>query len=227
LEPRIIRVKVLPALFWLIFLMFAGAKLVEIAMQGAFGVYIAQLTIGVFESIWTTIGVIVLYFVFALAAYFIAMSKHNRISFVVASLFALVCGAGLFSTVFYLADFINAKILPEALLLSAGVFFIAMVWEWTTKKDLTNWGFWIFLFLLAAIVLTIAQAFVQVTLFRVAVDLGVVLLFAFIVAYDTHLARERLDDDSWMMAVLNFFIDFINIFIRIIVILMELYGRRK
>jgi FtsH-binding integral membrane protein len=219
MDDSTIKYKVMPTLVWLILLMFAGAKLVSLAIEGAFGVHLAQLTIGLFMDPITLIVVIVLYFVFFLLAYLTV--SRTWLSFIFASLFAIVCGAGLFSTVFYIADVVGADIVPEALLLTAGVFAIAMIWEWVTKKDLYNWGFWLFLLLLAAIVLTIVEAFIPVPAFRIAVDLGVVLLFAIIVAYDTYWARQHAPDDRWMMAALKFFIDFINILIRIILILIE------
>jgi FtsH-binding integral membrane protein len=203
--------------------MFAGAKLVSAAIQGAFGAEVAQLTINAFMDPVTLILVIVFYFVFFFLAYL--TSSNSAVSFFFASLFAIVCGAGLFSTVFYVADIVGAEIIPEALLLSAGVFFIAMIWQWVTKKDLMNWYFWLLLFLLAAIVLTIAEIFITVTAFRLVVDIGIVLLFAFIVAYDTYWARQHAPNDRWMIAALHFFIDFINILIRIILILIESKSR--
>jgi FtsH-binding integral membrane protein len=219
-----IKYKVMPTLFWLIVLMFAGAKLVSLAIEGAFGLQLSQLTINLFMSPLTLIAVIILYFVFFFLAY---LTRSNSIvSLAFASLFAVVCGAGLFSTVFYIADIIGADLVWEALGLSAGVFFIAMLWEWITKKDLLNWGFWLFLFLLAALVLTIAEAFIPLTAFRIAVDLGVVLLFTILVAYDTYIAREHIDDSQWMLAALNFFIDFINIMIRILILLIETRSRK-
>jgi FtsH-binding integral membrane protein len=219
MQDSTIKYKVMPTLVWLIFLMFAGAKLVSLAIQGAFGVQIAQLTITLFLDPVTLIVVLVLYFVFFFLAYLTA--NKTAISFIFASLFALVCGAGLFSTTFYVADIVGADIVPEALFLTAGVFLIAMIWEWVTKKDLANLGFWLFLFLLIAIVLTVAEIFTPLTAFRVAVDLGVVLLFAIMVAYDTYWVRQHAPDDKWMMGALKFFIDFINILIRIIMILIE------
>ncbi|WXG44448.1 MAG: Bax inhibitor-1 family protein [Promethearchaeati archaeon SRVP18_Atabeyarchaeia-1] len=219
MEDNTIKYKVMPTLVWLILLMFAGAKLVSLAIEGAFGFHLAQLTISFFMDPISLIVVIVLYFVFFLLAYLTV--SRTALSIVFASLFAIVCGAGLFSTTFYIADIVGADIVPEALLLTTGVFVIAMLWEWITKKDLVSWGFWLFLFLLAAIVLTIAEVFIPLTIFRVAVDLGVVLLFAIIVAYDTYWARQHAPDDRWMMAALKFFIDFINILIRIILLLIE------
>jgi FtsH-binding integral membrane protein len=223
-DDNTIKYKVMPTLFWLILLMFAGAKLVSLAIEGTFGIQISQLTINLFLSPLTLIAVIILYFLFFFLAYF--TRSNSIVSFLFASLFALVCGAGLFSTVFYVADIIGADLVWEALGLSAGVFLIAMLWEWVTKKDLLNWGFWLFLFLLAALVLTIAEIFIPLTAFRIAVDLGVVLLFTILVAYDTYVARKHIDDSEWMRAALNFFIDFINIMIRILILLIETRARR-
>jgi len=223
LKDDTIKYKVMPTLVWLILLMFGGAKLVSLALEGAFGLHITQLAISLVMDPLLVLVTIILYFLFFFMAYF--TRSNSAVSFLFASLFAIICGAGLFSTVFYVADIIGAELVPEALALSAGVFLIAMLWEWITKKDLFHWGFWLFLFLIAAIVLTVAEIFIPVSGFRIAVDVGVVLLFTFIVAYDTYIAREHIDDSQWMLAALNFFIDFINILIRILILLIETKGR--
>lgn len=209
----------MPTLFWLILLMFAGAKAVSLAIEGAFGITVAQIAISAFLDPVTLIAVIILYFIFFFLAYL--TRSHVVASFLFASLFAIVCGAGLFSTVFYVADIIGADLVPEALFLSAGAFLIAMIWEWVTKRDLSNLGFWLFLFLVVAVLWTVTEMFYPLTILRIAIDFSVVLLFTVLVAYDTYRARQQISNDQWMLAALNFFIDFINILIRILILLIE------
>ena len=164
-------------------------------------------------------------FCFFIVAYFTAKIKF--INVVTSTFFALFTGIGLFGSIFYIADLVNAKIIPEALILTSGVFVIAVIYQFVTKKDLSHWSWWLFFFLLVAIGLTVAEIFVQVSWFRIAIDLGVILLFVFLVMYDTYQIRERLDDHEWVLGVLNFFLDFANILIRIIAILIELYSRSR
>ncbi|MHA1838352.1 MAG: Bax inhibitor-1 family protein [Candidatus Ranarchaeia archaeon] len=131
-------------------------------------------------------------------------------------------GAGLFGSVFFFADLISAQILPEALILTSGVFIIAVLYQWITRKDLSHWSWWVFFLLLVAIGLTFAEIVVQVTLFRIAVDLFVVILFVFIVMWDMYTIRELIPNEEWMRGVLEFFLDFANILIRIIMLLIEI-----
>jgi len=117
---------------------------------------------------------------------------------------------------------ISAQILPEALILTSGVFIIAVLYQWITRKDLSHWSWWVFFLLLVAIGLTFAEIVVQVTLFRIAVDLFVVILFVFIVMWDMYTIRELIPNEEWMRGVLEFFLDFANILIRIIMLLIEI-----
>lgn len=131
-------------------------------------------------------------------------------------------GAGLFGTVFFLADQVSAQILPEALILTTGVFIIAVVFQWVTRRDLSHWSWWITFGLLVALGLVFAQVVVQASLFRIAIDLFIVGIFTLVVMWDLYVIREQLPNEDWMHGVLEFFLDFANILIRIIWILIEI-----
>ncbi|MCD6485102.1 MAG: US12 family protein [Candidatus Odinarchaeota archaeon] len=218
-----IKYKVFPMLGWLIALMTISAYTVSKALLGYFGVKYQRIA----EAVLSPVGfivIIVLYFVFFFIAYFTA--KIPIVNVVTASIFSIIMGAGMFGSVFYLADLTNAQIVPEALILTSGVFVIAVIFQWITNKDLSSWAWWLFFLLLIAIGLTFAEIVVQATLFRIAVDLGVVILFIVFVVYDTSVIRNKLPDDAWMVGVLGFFLDFANILIRIIVLLIEIMGNQ-
>lgn len=225
MRNEVIRNRVFPFLTWLIIVMTIGAYTTAKTLEGFFGLRAASVVEAILLTPVGLISVTVLYFLFFAIAYFTA--KIKIINMVTSTLFSLLTGIGLFGSVFYIADLMNAKIIPEALILTSGVFVIAVIYQFVTKKDLSHWSWWLFFFLLAAIGLTIAEIFIQASWFRIAVDLGVVLLFVFLVMYDTHQIRTRLQDNEWVVGALHFFLDFANILIRIIAVLIELYAQSR
>ncbi|MGQ4914581.1 MAG: Bax inhibitor-1/YccA family protein [Candidatus Asgardarchaeia archaeon] len=224
MQDTTIRNKVFPMLVWLIVLMTIGAYTVSKALAGVFGVTAQSIAASILLNPIGLIGTLAVYFIFFLLAYFTARIKIVNV--ITASLFALIMGVGIFGSVFFVADAINAQIIPEALILTSGVFVLAMLFQWFTRKDLSHWSWWLFFLLLVALGLTIAEIFVQASWFRIAVDLGVVLLFILFVMFDTHRIREELPDEDWMLGVINFFLDIANILIRIIALLIEIYAQQ-
>ncbi|MGQ4834164.1 MAG: Bax inhibitor-1 family protein [Candidatus Asgardarchaeia archaeon] len=223
MRDEVVRKKVFPMLTWLIIVMSLSAYTVSKALMGVFGLKVQSYAEAILLNPWGLIGVTILYFVTFFIAYLTA--KIKILNVITATIFSLVMGAGIFSTTFYVADTVNAQIIPEALILTAGIFVIAVIFQLVTKKDLSHWTWWLLFLLLVAIGLTVAEIFVHASWFRIAVDLGVVLLFVFITMYDMFIIREKMKDDEWMLGVLNFFLDFANILIRIIVLLIELYAQ--
>lgn len=223
MKDETIRNRVFPMLTWLIIMMTVSAYTVSKILAGAFGLSTQMKAESILLNPFGFIGITILYFVSFAIAYFTA--KIRIINMITATLFALIMGAGMFGTVFFLADMTNAQIIPEALILTSSVFVLAVVYQLITKKDLSHWSWWLFFLLLVALGFTIAEIFVHASWFRIAVDLGVVIIFVFLVMYDTYLIREKIPDELWMFGVINFFLDFANILIRIIVILIEIFGQ--
>jgi len=225
MRNEIIRNKVFPFLTWLIILMTIGAYTTAKTLEGFFGFEAASFAETILRTPIGLLGITVLYFLFFVIAYFTA--KIKIINVMTSTFFALFIGIGLFGSIFYVADLVNAKIIPEALILTSGVFVLAVIYQFVTKKDLSHWSWWLFFFLLVAIGLTVAEIFVKASWFRITVDLGIVLLFVFLVMYDTYQIRTHLQDEEWVLGALHFFLDFANILIRIIAILIELYSQSR
>ncbi|NIQ05655.1 MAG: hypothetical protein GWO20_07985 [Candidatus Korarchaeota archaeon] len=220
MNDETIKNRVFPYLTYLLTLMSGSGYLTAKALEGYFGLQIKEVTTAVFGSFPALLIIYILYFAFFILSW---ISWKLKPAFVVFStLFALIVGSGIFSTVFYIANLISATIVPEALAITSGVFILACVYQWITGKDLLGWGFWLFFFLLVVLGLTVAQLFITLTLFHIAVDIGVIILFIFIVMYDLFVTREEFEDDQWPLAVLAFFLDFINILIRVIYLLLIL-----
>lgn len=220
MDDHVIRNRVFPVLTLLIAVMTLSSYTVSQILQGAFGLTAQSIAVQILTN---PIGVLVitgLYFFFFFIAYL--TSQIRGLNIITALIFAMIMGAGLFGSVFFFADLISPQIVPEALFLTSSVFVIAVLFQWVTKKDLSHWSWWIVVLLLIALGLVIALIFVQATLLRIVIDLGVVLIFLFYVIWDMYYIREVLPNEMWMHGVLEFFLDFANILIRLIWLIIQI-----
>ncbi|MBX7244570.1 MAG: Bax inhibitor-1 family protein [Candidatus Sumerlaeaceae bacterium] len=63
--------------------------------------------------------------------------------------------------------------------------------------------------------------FFQAPAFQMAVTVGGLLLFALFVLYDTSRIMLHLDASEWVAGALSLFVDFINLFVRILSLLSD------
>ena len=123
---------------------------------------------------------------------------------------------------FFLAHLTDPTIVPAALLMTGLSMILLSALQRATRMNIGHWGPRLFQLLIIAIVLTVVQLFVGFTLFQIAVDLFVIVLFCFLILYDMDNILNRLDDRDWVMAVVDLYLDFLNILIRLIRIMIKL-----
>jgi len=115
--------------------------------------------------------------------------------------------------------------------ITAGVFGAMSLYGYTTKRDLTGWGSFLFMGLIGIILASIINWFLQSSALEFAISVIGVLVFVGLTAYDTQKIKERYaasDSTSVMskkaiMGALNLYLDFINLFL----MLLRLFGNRN
>ncbi len=120
----------------------------------------------------------------------------------------------------------------------ARVFFITAaafgglsLYGYTTKKDLSGWGSFLFMGLIGIILASIVNIFLGSSALQFAISVIGVLVFAGLTAYDTQQIKEMYSaqDDGTVagrkaiMGALRLYLDFINLFI----MLLSLFGNRE
>ncbi len=120
----------------------------------------------------------------------------------------------------------------------ARVFFITAasfgglsLFGYTTKKDLSGWGSFLFMGLIGIIIAALVNLFLQSSAMQFAISVIGVLVFAGLTAYDTQQIKEMYyegDSDvvagrKAIMGALRLYLDFINLFI----MLLSLFGNRE
>ncbi|MHA2060572.1 MAG: Bax inhibitor-1 family protein [Candidatus Ranarchaeia archaeon] len=220
MRDEVIRYKVFPMLTIMIILMTLGAFSVAQMLKGVFGVTSQSIAMNVFSNIVGVIAITLVYFVLFIVAFI--TSKVKYLNLITASIFALFTGGGIFGTVFLVSDAISAQIVPEALVLTAGLFTITVLYQFITKKDLSHWTWWMLFGLFVVIGVTVAIVFIQASWLRILIDLGVVVFFILLVRFDMYHIQEILPDEDWMLGVMQFFLDFGNLLIRIMWLLIQI-----
>lgn len=115
--------------------------------------------------------------------------------------------------------------------ITAGTFAGMSLWAYTTKKDLSGWGSFLFMGLIGIIIASIVNIFIGSSALQFAVSVIGVLVFVGLTAYDTQNIKneyaEHLDEETAgklaISGALRLYLDFINLFI----MLMHLFGDRR
>ena len=115
--------------------------------------------------------------------------------------------------------------------ISSGTFAAMSLYGYTTKKDLTKLGGFLFMGLIGIIFASLVNLFFQSSALHFAISVIGVLVFVGLTAYDTQRIKEMYyagDSESVggkkaLMGALRLYLDFINLFI----MLLRLFGQRR
>ena len=113
--------------------------------------------------------------------------------------------------------------------ITAGAFGGLSLYGYTTKKDLTGWGSFLFIGLIGILIASIVNIFVASTALQFGISVIGVLVFAGLTAYDTQRIKAMYYDGTGqegkkaIMGALTLYLDFINLFI----MLIQLFGQRR
>ncbi|MGE0754654.1 MAG: Bax inhibitor-1/YccA family protein [Alphaproteobacteria bacterium] len=116
--------------------------------------------------------------------------------------------------------------------ITAGAFGALSLYGYTTQKDLSGWGSFLFMGLIGIILASLVNLFLASSALQFAISVIGVLVFAGLTAYDTQKLKTiyyQVAGSAEMMAkvsimgALNLYLDFINMFI----MLLQLFGDRR
>ncbi len=164
-------------------------------------------------------------FVFYLSARISKMSvSAAQITF---WLFASIMGLSL-SSIFI--EFTQSSI-ARVFFITAGTFGAMSLYGYTTKRDLTKLGGFLFMGLIGIILASIVNIFVGSSAMQFAISVIGVLVFVGLTAYDTQNIKnmyyagdnETVGSKKALMGALKLYLDFINLFI----LLLQLFGQRR
>jgi hypothetical protein len=121
--------------------------------------------------------------------------------------------------------------ITRVFLISAASFGALSLWGYTTQRDLTGFGSFLFMGLIGIIIASLVNIFLKSSGLDWVISVIGVLVFAGLTAYDTQKIKEMYDpmDDGTaggrkaVMGALSLYLDFINLFM----MLLRLFGDRR
>ncbi|MDG2187572.1 MAG: Bax inhibitor-1/YccA family protein [Hyphomicrobiales bacterium] len=121
--------------------------------------------------------------------------------------------------------------IARVFLITSGTFGALSIFGYTTRKDLSAWGSFLFMGLVGIILASIVNMFIGSSGMQFIISVLGVLIFAGFTAYDTQKIKEMYyqGDNSEtsgrkaIMGALRLYLDFINLFI----LLLQLFGSRR
>ncbi|MGD9263714.1 MAG: Bax inhibitor-1/YccA family protein, partial [Methyloceanibacter sp.] len=142
-------------------------------------------------------------------------------------LFSALMGASISSIFLVYAG----ESIARVFFITAAAFGALSLWGYTTKKDISGWGSFLFMGLIGIILAALVNLFIGSTALQFAVSVIGVLVFAGLTAYDTQQIKEMYDvqDDGTVagkkavMGALRLYLDFINLFL----MLLQLFGQNR
>ncbi len=166
-----------------------------------------------------------------LALVFLLSARIGRMSVLAGQIsfwaFAALMGVSL-SSIFLVY---TSTSIGHVFFVTAAAFGALSLFGYTTKRDISGWGSFLFMGLIGVILASIVNIFLASSALQFAVSVIGVLVFAGLTAYDTQQIKEmyRAQDDSTVagrkaiMGALRLYLDFINMFI----MLLSLFGNRE
>jgi FtsH-binding integral membrane protein len=143
-------------------------------------------------------------------------------------LFAAVMGVSL-SSIFLV--FTKGSI-AQVFFITAAMFVCLSIYGYTTKKDLSGWGTFLFMGVIGLVLASLVNIFLASSALQFAISVIGVLVFAGLTAYDTQQIKDNyyavysdatLAAKSAIMGALNLYLDFINMFTS----MLQLFGNRE
>ncbi len=115
--------------------------------------------------------------------------------------------------------------------ITSGVFGAMSLYGYTTKRDLTGWGSFLFMGLIGIIIASVVNIFLASSALMFAISVIGVLVFVGLTAYDTQNIKNMYSESDSsavsskkaIMGALKLYLDFINLFI----MMLHLFGNRN
>ena len=143
-------------------------------------------------------------------------------------LFAAVMGLSLSSIFLVFAG----ESIAQVFFVTAAAFASLSVYGYTTKRDLSAWGTFLFMGVIGVILAVLVNLWLQSSALQFAISVIGVLVFAGLTAYDTQRVKDvyfevmgdmTTTSKAAIMGALNLYLDFINMF----TMLLSLFGKRE
>lgn len=177
----------------------------------------------------TPLGYVAMFAAFVMAMFL--FTRIHKMSFASAQILFWVYSAvtGLSLTSIFLVY--TGESITKVFFITAGMFAGMSLYGYTTQRDLSKYGSFLFMGLLGIIIASVVNLFMQSGPMQFAISVVAVLVFTGLTAYDTQMIKEiyHAHDNSETMGkkalygALHLYLDFLNMFVH----LLHLFGNRR
>ncbi|MFX1475648.1 MAG: Bax inhibitor-1 family protein [Promethearchaeota archaeon] len=223
-HPDIIARNVALGFGWLIVLMAATSYTIMKVILGEWFATYSTIALVFFFDMRVILGTWIIMVILSLVLYF-GSNLHGAIKWALLTLFGIISG-GFMGPVTAIAALLGVNF-NLALAITGAVFVVPVLIGWMTKRDLTDWLPWIAGLLLIGLAASVINVFYTASWYTVLAALLVILIFVPIIIYDINLIKNQFADNEWQAGVVDLFLDFLNVLLRIIILLIEIAGAGK
>jgi FtsH-binding integral membrane protein len=166
-----------------------------------------------------------------LAVVFLFAARIQQMSFGTAQLvfwfYAALMGLSL-SSIFLV---FTGESIARVFFITAGTFAATSLWGYTTRRDLSGFGSFLFMGLIGIVIASLVNMFIGSSAVQFAISVIGVLVFTGLTAYDTQAIKEEYSETYdggtvgklAIMGALRLYLDFINLF----VMLLQLFANQR
>jgi len=198
-------------------------------VMNLFGLSLFIASVGAWMSwMWSPvlfIPAVILEFVFLLAIIF--MRQNQQLRAILLSLFSLTTGVTLVPLLHVAIAVGGIQILIHALGITGITFFALSFYALRSEKDFSFLGGFLFAGVIGLMVAGIIGFFFRSPLFVTGYSVVGVLIFSGFVLYDMSNIKRRYGDDQYVDAALALYLDFLNLFVLILQLLINFSGRSR
>ncbi|ETT82673.1 Bax inhibitor-1/YccA family protein [Viridibacillus sp. FSL R5-0477] len=182
--------------------------------------------IGLFAGIFVPVSLVMPISIATVVLLLIVMFSRaaRKASKMISILFAFLTGVTLYSLLQFYIGALGGSLVLVIFGTTAAIFIVAGIIGYNTKRNLGNWGKFLFIVLIGVIIFSIITIFVGfsdiVMVFASAIG---VLLFVGYTLYDMNqIARSYISDEEVPLVALNLYLDFINLFTELLKLIYHL-----
>ncbi|MFF3101419.1 Bax inhibitor-1/YccA family protein [Viridibacillus arvi] len=182
--------------------------------------------IGLFAGVFVPVSLVMPISIATVVLLLIVMFSRaaRKASKSISILFAFLTGVTLYSLLQFYIGALGGGLVLVIFGTTAAIFIVTGIIGYNTKRNLGNWGKFLFIVLIGVIIFSIITIFVGfsdiVMVFASAIG---VLLFVGYTLYDMNqIARSYISDEEVPLVALNLYLDFINLFTELLKLIYHL-----
>jgi len=121
-----------------------------------------------------------------------------------------------------IVTFYDVDLVLKAFVITSAVFIALTVYTMQSKYDFSTWGASLFALLWVLIIASMLQIFFWSEAVEFVISVAGAVIFCGFIIFDTHLIMHKLSPEEYILASVNLYLDFLNLFLYVLRILQAM-----